>query len=133
MIDGSAKLKQQFNPLPPSDAVRKQKKIIFLRIFSVLSHFIKYHPSENHKFNNLGIFQSLKLRILAGKNQSNFSQLKFHSKYFGLLWVNIPKDLSNPDIFMKAYFTWSRLPGIFPQSGKDSTCSAIYLSRSSRQ
>jgi len=28
----------------------------------------KYHPSENLKFNNLGIFQSLKLRNLMGKN-----------------------------------------------------------------
>jgi len=30
---------------------------------SVLSQFKKYHPSENLKFNNLGIFQNLKLRI----------------------------------------------------------------------
>jgi len=34
---------------------------------SVLPHFKKYHPSENVKFNYLGIFQSLKLRILAEK------------------------------------------------------------------
>jgi len=32
-----------------------------------LSQFKKYHPSGNLKFNNLGIFQSLKLRILVGK------------------------------------------------------------------
>jgi len=41
---------------------------------SVLSNFKKKcHPSENLKFNNLGIFQSLQLRILSGKNPSNFS------------------------------------------------------------
>jgi len=39
----------------------------------VLSQFNEYHPSENRKFNNLGLFQSLKLRILMGKNPSNFS------------------------------------------------------------
>jgi len=32
-----------------------------------LSKFKKYHPSGNLKFNNLGIFQSLKLRNLMGK------------------------------------------------------------------
>jgi len=32
-----------------------------------LSKFKKYHPSGNPKFNNLGIFQSLKLRNLIGK------------------------------------------------------------------
>jgi len=56
------------NPLPPSDAFRKQKKI-FWRIFSVqLSRFKKYNPSGNLKFKNLGIFQSLKLPILLEKN-----------------------------------------------------------------
>jgi len=34
---------------------------------SVLSQFQKYQPSRNLKFNNLGIFQSLKLLILADK------------------------------------------------------------------
>jgi len=47
---------------PCSDAVRKQKNL-FLRIFLV--QYCKkieiYPPSENPKFNNLGIFQSLKL------------------------------------------------------------------------
>jgi len=32
-----------------------------------LSKFKKYHPSENLKFNNLGLFQSLKLRNIMGK------------------------------------------------------------------
>jgi len=54
-----------FNPLPPSDAVRKQKKNILEDLFSsVLSKFQKYHPSGNLKFNYLGILQSLKLPIL---------------------------------------------------------------------
>jgi len=40
------------------------EKIISEDIFSsVLSQFKKYHPSGNLKFNYLGIFQSLKLRI----------------------------------------------------------------------
>jgi len=34
---------------------------------SVLSHFKKYHPSGNLKFNYLGIFQSVKLHILKEK------------------------------------------------------------------
>jgi len=56
------------NPLPPSDAVRKQKKIILENLFSsVLSNYKKYHLSGNLNFNNLGIFQSLKLRNLMGK------------------------------------------------------------------
>jgi len=42
-----------------------------------LSHFEKYHLSGNLKFNNLGIFQSLKLRILMGKILSISLQLNF--------------------------------------------------------
>jgi len=33
-------------------------------VSSVLAQFKKYHPSGNLKYNNLGIFQSLKLRNL---------------------------------------------------------------------
>jgi len=40
------------------------------------------------KFSHLGILQCLKFRILMEKNPSIFSQAKFLSKYFGLLWVN---------------------------------------------
>jgi len=59
------------NPLLPSDAVRK---LISEDLFSsVLSQVEKYHPSGNLIFNNLGIFQSLKLRILILKNPLNFS------------------------------------------------------------
>jgi len=60
---------KRIKPLPPSDnAVPKQKKNILEDLFSsVLSQFKKYHPSANTKFNNLRIFQSLKLRNLMGK------------------------------------------------------------------
>jgi len=62
------------NPLPPSDAVRKQKKNILEDLFSSeLSQFEKYRPSGNLKFYYLGIFQSLNLRILMEKNPSNLS------------------------------------------------------------
>jgi len=56
------------NPLPPSDAVRKQNIILEDLFSSVLSPFKKYHPSGNLKSNNLGIFQSLKLRIFVEKS-----------------------------------------------------------------
>jgi len=53
------------NPLPPSNAVRKQEKNILKDLFSlVLSQYKKYHLSENLKFNYLGITQSSTLRIL---------------------------------------------------------------------
>ena len=54
-----------FNPLPPSSAVQKQKNNILEDLFiSVLSKLEKYHLYGNPKFNNFGIFQSLKLRNL---------------------------------------------------------------------
>ena len=54
-----------------------------------MSQFKNYHPSGNLKFNNLGILQILKLRIVVEKKTcSNFSKATFHSKYFGMLWVN---------------------------------------------
>jgi len=63
----------------------KTEKITLEDLFSsVLSQFKKYHPSGNLKLNNLGIFQSLKFRILMEKNPCNFSKAEFHSKYFGL-------------------------------------------------
>jgi len=59
---------ENLNPLPPSNAVRKQRKHILEDLFfSVLSKFEKYYPSENLKCNNLGNIQSLKLRNLMGK------------------------------------------------------------------
>ena len=48
----------------PAMPFGKRKKNILEYLFSsVLSQFKKYHPSGNLKFNYLGIFQSLKLRI----------------------------------------------------------------------
>jgi len=62
------------------------EKLILEDLFSsVLSHFKKYHPSGNLKFNYVGIFQSLKLRILMEKILSISAE--FHSTYFGQLWV----------------------------------------------
>ena len=50
----------RINPLPPSDAVRKQKKKILEDIFSPESpQFKKCHLSGNLKFINSGILQSL--------------------------------------------------------------------------
>jgi len=62
-----------------------EKNILEDLFSSVLSQFKKYHPSGNLKFDNLGIFQSFKLRILAEKIFLIFSYAKFHSKYFGLV------------------------------------------------
>jgi len=45
--------------------------------FSLVT-FKKYHPSGNLKFNYLGIFQSLKLRNLMGKNCSFLLSYEFH-------------------------------------------------------
>jgi len=39
---------------------------------SASSQFKEYHPSGNLKFNNLGIFQSLNLRILMEKKSFQF-------------------------------------------------------------
>jgi len=44
---------------------------------SVLSQLKKHHPSGNLIFNNLGIFQSLKFRILMGK----FLQISFRQNF----------------------------------------------------
>jgi len=44
---------------------------------SVLSQFKKYHPSGNLIFHNLGVFQSLKLRILTEKILPISLKLKF--------------------------------------------------------
>jgi len=77
------------NAQPPSDTVRKQKKI-FSRISpNQYCHNLKnITPLETLKFNNFGIFQSLKLRILMDKNHSNFSSVNFTSNTLGG-WVKI--------------------------------------------
>jgi len=51
----------------------REKNILEDLFSSVLSQFKKYHPSGNLKFNNLGIYKSLKFRISMEKNPSNFS------------------------------------------------------------
>jgi len=56
------------NPLPPTDAVQKQKKNILKDILcSVLLQFKKIHLSRNQKCINLGVIQILKFHILMGK------------------------------------------------------------------
>jgi len=48
-----------FNPPSPSDTVWQQKKNILEDLLgSVLSHFKKYRPSGNLKFNYLGISEA---------------------------------------------------------------------------
>jgi len=61
---------------------------------SVLSQFKEYNPSGSLKFNYLGIFQSLKLRMfMKKKNPFNSSEAEFHSRYFGPLWVKNVNDI----------------------------------------
>jgi len=53
-----------YRPAMPSG----NRNIYFRGSFSsVLSQLKKYHPSGNLKFNNLGLFQSLKFSIFLGK------------------------------------------------------------------
>jgi len=43
---------------------RSEEKDVLEDLFSlILSQFKKYHPSANLKFNNVSVFQNLKLRI----------------------------------------------------------------------
>jgi len=63
----------QYRPAMPLVNKQKNKKNGGSLFSLVLSQFKKYHPSGSLKLNNLGIFQSLKLRNLMEKNPSNFS------------------------------------------------------------
>jgi len=54
--------------------LKTEKNILEDLFGSVLSEFKKYHLYRNIKFNNLGIFQSLKLRNLMEK-PSDFSSV----------------------------------------------------------
>ena len=56
----------------------------------MLSQLKKYHPSGNLKFNNLGIFQSLKLRNLMGKFLQISLKLNFTPNALG--WYGLNKD-----------------------------------------
>ena len=47
------------NPLPPSDAIRGNRKILEDPLSPVLSELKTYYPSGNSNFNDLGVFQSL--------------------------------------------------------------------------
>jgi len=69
---------QFINPLPPSDAVRKQKNLLLEDLFNTLMlQFKKYHSSENLKFANFDIFQSLKFGILLEKILPTYLKLNF--------------------------------------------------------
>jgi len=58
-----------FNPLPSKRCRSEtEKKYSEDHFRSVLSLFKKYLPSRSIKFNNIGISQSLKLRILVEKS-----------------------------------------------------------------
>jgi len=50
---------------------------------SILSQFQKYHLSENRKFNNLGILQISKLRVLEEKILPISIKLNFTPNTFG--------------------------------------------------
>jgi len=57
----------------------RKRKIYFRVFFSVqyCHNLKKTHPSGNPKFNNLGLFQSLKLRISMEKNPLISLKLNF--------------------------------------------------------
>jgi len=91
------------NPLPPSDAVKGQKENILEDLFcSVLSKIEKYHPSVNLKFNNLGIFKSLKLRNFMGEILQISHKLNFSpntlDRCFGLMFSSVWQRNTNIDV-----------------------------------
>ena len=77
-----------------------------------MSRFKRYHPSWNLKFNNLGIFQSLKLRILMEKIFPISLKLSFSPNTLGgrvgLTWqcsdTFLIASISN-NLFKKGLFT----------------------------
>jgi len=58
---------------------------IYIRgsLSTVLSQFLKYHPSENLKFNNLVIFQSLELHVVMEKILPIYHKLNFTPNTLG--------------------------------------------------
>jgi len=54
-----------------------------------LSQFKKYHPSGNLKFDNLRIFQSLKLRVLVEKILPISLKLKFTQNTLGCYGLKV--------------------------------------------
>jgi len=57
--------------------------------FSIVMILKIYHSSGTLKYNHFGIFESLKFCVIMEKNPSDFTSAKCHSKYFGLLWVEL--------------------------------------------
>jgi len=88
MVKTNTTYVHRINPLPPSVAVRKQKKKYFRGYFQFSIITIqKYHPPGNPKLNYLGDFQSLKLRISMEKIVSISLKLNFSPNtlgYYGL-------------------------------------------------
>jgi len=66
----------------------KRKKILEDLFSSVLSQFKNFHPSGNPKFDNLGIFQSLKLRNFMGKVPRISLKLNFTPNTLGCYGLN---------------------------------------------
>jgi len=56
-----------YRPAMPRCRSGTEKYILEDLFSSALPRFKKYHPSGNLKFNNLGVFQILKLHILVGE------------------------------------------------------------------
>jgi len=71
----------------------RQNNILEDLFSKVLSQFKKYNPSGNLKFNNIGIFQNLKLRNLMGKIIRISHKLNFTPKTLGC--YGLPVVMSN--------------------------------------
>jgi len=67
-----------------------RKNILEDRFSLALSQFKKYHPSGNLKFNNSGIYQSLKFRILTEKILTISHKLYFSPNTLGCHGLNTP-------------------------------------------
>jgi len=86
---------------------------------SVLSQFKKYHPSGNLKFNNLGIFPRLKLRISMEKILPISLKLNFTANTLGGYGLK-RYSMSKPDYCIikcpkgpRAYVAPKKLPDEF--------------------
>jgi len=80
---------EQLTLFRPAMTIGKRKKNTLGDLFSsVLLQSKKYHPSRNLKSNNLGIFQSLKLRNLMGKSLRISLKLNFTPNTLGCYGLN---------------------------------------------
>ena len=78
-------------PLPiTAQLCRLETEINILEdlLSSVLSQFKRNHAAGNLKFNNLGIFPSLKLRNLIEKILRFSLKLNFNPNTLGCYWLN---------------------------------------------